>query len=366
MEDAARPGIATATLGGALVLTAGLLDAEPLYVPGIAFLALAMLAAGWVVLGARGVRIDRTVGARRVLEEEPVPVTITVTSPRPLPTGAVLDALLPGPAPLAAGRRAMRVRINVRFARRGRRVLEGPRVAIRDPFGLVTRVVSGAHPVELLVLPRTDPVLTPQGEGEGSAAARRGRPSIAAEVELDGLREHRPGTPASRIFWPALARRQPLMERRLRADSDTRPLVLLDPRGAAALDDEDAAVRAAASLAMHFAAQGGCALLIPGDRRPAVLEPGLANWPHVHARLAVVDGSMPPALAGLATRRGPLLYVAARRLTAPPRALAHAPGGGRILVVPGPIPGRHAAFTVAGCIGYELSDMRTPGAEAAA
>jgi hypothetical protein len=106
--------------------------------------------------------------------------------------------------------------------------------------------------------------------------------------------------------------------------------------------------------------------VIPGDRRPAVLDESLAGWPHLHARLALVDGTQAPALAGLATRRGPVIYVAARRVTRPPRALAHAPGGGRLLVVPGTLPGRRAAFAVAGCHGYEISGaaVRGPGAAA--
>lgn len=359
MAGSARPVVATAGLGAALVVTAGLLDAEPLYVPGIAFCLLALFAVGWVVLGSRGIVVRRTVAARRVLEGEPVAVEIAVTAPQPLPTGGVLDPLLPAPAPLATGRRRTRVRITVRFARRGARVLEAPRVVVRDPFGLVTRVSpAGGDPSELLVLPRLEPVLTPDGQGEGQAIGQRGRPSIAAEVDLDGLREYRPGSPASRIYWPSVARGAPLMERRLRADSDTRPLIVLDPRGAATLDDEDAAVRAAASLAHHLARRGGCVLLLPGDRRPIVLEPTLAGWPHAHARLALVDGSAAPALGAVQARRGPILYVAARRLALPPRALANAPGGGRILVVPCPIPGRLATFAVAGCTGYELSASR--------
>jgi hypothetical protein len=53
-----------------------------------------------------------------------------------------------------------------------------------------------------------------------------------------------------------------------------------------------------------------------------------------------------------------VLYVAARRGARPPRALAAAPGGGRLLVVPGSLAGRSATFTVAGCSGYELSAHR--------
>jgi uncharacterized protein (DUF58 family) len=167
------------------------------------------------------------------------------------------------------------------------------------------------------------------------------------------------------MYWPSLAKGGELLERRLRADSDTRPLVVLDPRGAEREEDLDAAVRATASLAVHLARGGGCALLVPGDRRPASVDPGLLGWTHLHARLALVDGATMPPLAGLAARRGPIVYVAARRLTRPPRALAHAPGGGRVLVVPGEIPGRRAAFSVARCLGYELSEARR-GAEVAA
>jgi uncharacterized protein (DUF58 family) len=364
VEETARPLLRTVALGVLLVLVAGLLDAEPLYVPGGALLVLSVGAAAWVLAGARGIRVTRTVGVTRAMEEATVPVEVRVSSPRPLPTGGVLDPLLPAPAPLATGRRLTRVRIDVRFARRGRKVLVPPRVAVRDPFGLLTRIVRGHVPApdEVLILPRVEPVRAPGTGGDASAALRLGRrSSVAAEIELDGLRQHRPGTPASRIFWPSLAKGGELLERRLRADSDTRPLVVLDPRGAASEDDLDAAVRAAASLAVHLAHEGGCALLIPGDRRPAAVDPGLAGWPNLHARLALVQGDTPPALAGVAARRGPILYVAARQLSRPPRALAHAPGGGRVLVVPGTLAGRRASFAVAGCSGYELSETRRPG-----
>ena len=53
-----------------------------------------------------------------------------------------------------------------------------------------------------------------------------------------------------------------------------------------------------------------------------------------------------------------MFYVAARVPARPPRALAHAPGGGRVLVVPGTMAGRRAVLTVAGCAGYELSAGR--------
>ena len=357
-----RGAISIGLLGAALVLTGALFDAEPLYVPGISFVVLATFCAVWVAVGAHGVTISRVVGARRALEEEPVPIEITVRSGRmTLPTGVIEDPLLPEPAPLTPGRKTTRIRINARFTRRGRKLLAGPRVIVRDPFGLAIRPGSGkADDAELLVLPRIEPVraIPPGGDGAGIAGAGRARPHIAAEVDLDGLRPLRQGTPASRIFWPSVARGAGMMERRLRAESDTRPLILLDPRGAAVEEDLDAAVRAAASLAVHLGRAGGCALLLPGERRPVTLEPTLGGWPHAHARLALIEGTMRPSLGALAGRRGPVLYVAARRMHRSPRALANAPGGGRILVVPGELAGRRPSFSVAGCHGYELSGAR--------
>jgi uncharacterized protein (DUF58 family) len=374
-----RPAAATALLGLILALTAATFDAEPLYVPGVGLILLAVGTAVWVTLGARGVRVARTVGAKRTLEEQPVHIDLVVSAGRiPLPSGIIEDELLPAPAALAGGRQRTEVRINARFARRGRKLLPPPRIVVADPFGLATRVVAADEPAEVLVLPRVEPVVTPPGDGDGSGlAARRGRPSIAAEVDLDGLRPYRPGAAASRIFWQGLARGSDLMERRLRADGDTRPLVVLDPRRPAREEDLDAAVRAAASLCVYLARAGGCALLLPGDRRPTALEPTLTGWPHLHVRLALVDARSGPNVAGLASRRGPLLYVAAYAAGRPPRALQHAVGGGRYLVVPGGDgvadgfanaprrAGRRVAFVVAGCTGYELSGARYHVAEVA-
>ena len=98
------------------------------------------------------------------------------------------------------------------------------------------------------MLPRTFPVAAPASGGEAMPAHARAALTAAAETEIDGLRPHREGSPASRIHWPAVARGAGLMERKLRSESDSRPLVVLDPRGRRAPEDLDAAVRAAGSL----------------------------------------------------------------------------------------------------------------------
>ena len=116
-----RPAATTALLGLVMILIAATFDAEPLYVPGIAFIVLAAGAAGWVALGARGVRVHRTVASRRTIEEQPVEITLSVSGGRlPVPSGLIEDDLLPAPATMAGGRRRTQLHNNARFARRGR------------------------------------------------------------------------------------------------------------------------------------------------------------------------------------------------------------------------------------------------------
>ena len=359
-----RPALATAALGLVLVLVAGTFDAEPLYVPGVAFLLLPAACVLWIGVTARGVRVTRRLAARRVMEEDPLEVVVEVASGRlPLSTGEIVDGLLTDGVPLNVGARTQRVRINARFARRGRRSLPPSAVLLRDPVGLAERTVTGRAADEVLVLPRVEEVRS-TGGGDEEGRRRHGRPAIAAEVELDGVREHRTGTPASRIYWPALARGAGLMERRLRAESDSTPLVLLDARGRSE-EALDAAARACASLAVALARAGGCAVLLPGDRRATALDATLSAWPHLHARLALVPLGGRPPLSGVAGRSGLVVYVAARAPGRTPQALDHAPAAGRVLVVPGELAGRRASFRVAGCTGYAIEPRGARGRRAA-
>lgn len=347
-----RSAFGCAGLGVLLLLVAGTFDAEPLYVTGSALGLLGLGAAAWIGVGGAGATVHRSVERRSVLEDETLTVRVEALAGRlPLPPGYIDEPLLDAPVPIAAGRRRARVRVEASFGRRGRRVLPPPTLVLRDPLGLAERTVRARGPDEVLVLPRTHPVRPIAGGGDASDARARAVLTAAAETEIDGLRPHREGSPASRIHWPAVARGAGLMERRMVAEADARPLVVLDPRGAAALDDADAAVRAAGSLVLHFARRSGCAVLLPGDRRPIVVGPDLGGWASLHVRLAVLDERQGPALGAAQNRRGLVVLVAARRLDRPPRGLARTPGG-LLLVVPGELPGRRAVVEVAGCRGY--------------
>ncbi len=347
-----RSAIGCAALGALLLVVAGTFDAEPLYVTGSALLLLGAGAAAWIGIGSHGATIRREIGVRSVMEEQPLQVRIIARSGSfTLPPGWIDEPLLPEPIRLPAGRREARVRIEVTFGRRGRRRLAPPALVLRDPFGLAQRVIAGPATDEVLVLPRTFPVNVTAGGGDATPAHARATLLAAAETEIDGLRPWRAGSPASRIHWPALARGHGLMERKLISEADSRPLVLLDPRAPASQEALDAAVRAAASLTVHFARRTGCSLLLPGDRRAAVIEHDLLAWPAAHVRLALLDEAAGPALSAAQNRRGLVVYVAARPVERAPRGLGRTPGG-CLVVVPGSLPNRRAVLEVAGCRAY--------------
>jgi len=351
-----RPALSTCLLALALGVTAALFDAEQLWVPAVALAVLAAGTSAWIAVGARGIQVQRSLGARRVMEDEPVSILLDVRAGRwPLPPARLVDPLLPEHAALRTGGRGGRIRIEARFGRRGRRRLALPRVVVADPLGLARREIS-ALPApgedEILILPRIEPIKPAAHGGDAARLARRGRPAMGAEVEMDGIRPLRDGTPASRIFWPAVARGAEPQERFLTAGGESNPLVVLDPRGAASEEQLDAAVRAAASLGRALALSGGCSVLLPGDRRPTDLGETLGGWAHLHARLAMVSPAGQPSLASVAHRQGAIIFVSAQVRSRLPAALGPSHGATRVLVVPGTLASRHAAFAVAGCSGY--------------
>jgi uncharacterized protein (DUF58 family) len=345
-----RPALGCGVLGILLLLVAGTFDAEPFYVTGSALALLGAGAAAWIGVGAYGATVHRTLERRSVIEEEPLALRVEAVAGKvPLPPGYLDEPLLHAPVPLKAGRRTSGLRIEATFARRGRRVLEPAALVLRDPLGLAERRIEGSAD-EVLVLPRVLPVQAAAAGGDSTGARSRALLTSAAETELDGLRPHPEGAPASRIHWPTVARGGALMERRLIAEADSRPIVIVDLRGGDR-DAQDAAARAAASLTVHFARRSGCALLLPGDRRAVVVDRDLGAWPAAHVRLALLDGAAGPALSAAQNRRGLVIFVSARVVDRPPRGVGRTPGG-VLLVVPGELAGRRAVLSVAGCQGY--------------
>ena len=362
-----RP-LATAALGLALCLAGGTFDTVSLYVPGLALTAIAVGSTAWVLLAAKGARIERQVGPHTVIEEEPYPLRIEVSSGLlPPPGGELVEPLLGWPVSIA-GRWSRRVRINVRFGRRGRRILEPGRLVIRDPLRLFSRELVDKGGEEVLVLPRIEPVTAPGGGGAG-AGEQGGRgidPGVMgrrldaslAELEIDGLRPYREGAPASRIHWPTVARRGEMLERRLVAELDAAPLIVMDPSTPSGEEELDKAVRAAASLCVHLAREGGCAVLLAGERRPIEIGHDMGAWPGIHVRLALVEPGPPPSSASLGPRGGAVIWVTGADLRRAPRALERLPAGARLLVSPTALPGVKPLFEVAGCTGCLVERLR--------
>jgi uncharacterized protein (DUF58 family) len=378
--------VAAAGLG--LILIAFLFAAAPLFVPGVAFAVLGAAAPAWVWISARGARTARRLSDERVIEDEPLEATIEISrGPLGLPGAEVYDPFTGSRTEVAGllstvlGVNSVSVKVHTRFPRRGLKTLDPPSLHVRDPLDLANvETVGGGAPQRLLVLPRTERVqwlMSDRGRrfrlADGNAASE-----AMAAVDVDGLRPYRPGTPASRIHWPAVARGAGLIERRLQADGDSRPMIVLDARGSGPPERLDAAVRAAASIALELARAGGCGLLLPGEQRATAIDRELISWPAAYARLAVVEGGSDapaPALKSYATRVGPMIYVAAESPGRLPGAANSASPGLTMLVVP--VPGLSAGrppgirgpmlatLDVSGCRGFLLGvgrEMERPRA----
>lgn len=374
-----RRAAAVAIAGLALVLVALMFDAAPLFVPGIALVVLGVATPAWVSLAAHGASIERQLNSDRVIEEEPIEATIEVRRGHMgLPGAAVLDPLAGEPVSirssmsLLAGGHSASVRIVACFARRGIRQVEPPSLIVGDALELARTVRLGTSPPqELLVLPRTERVRWTAGAGERFRRAAGAAPlEPVGTSEIDGLRPYRHGTPASRIHWPALARGAGLLERHLRTDSESRPLVVVDARCSGPIEHLDAAVRAAASLVLELGRRSGCGLLLPGQRRPLEVEPDLAAWPTAHARLALVDGGPDTRAPSLAPgmRSSQVFYVSASGLARLPAGLSAAGVRAAVVVIPKPLipsPVHDASFEVAGCAGFVVGVGRRPREHAA-
>jgi uncharacterized protein (DUF58 family) len=360
-----RRAAGVAAVGALLLVIALAFEAATLFVPAVALLLVAGATVVWIFLAGRCIRISRVLSADRVVEEQPVEAKILIEGLLGLPGAEIIDPLSSGKIAISSVRsRHIELRVLSRFSRRGRVTLPTPRLRLCDQLGLAESVTRGSGPSqELLVLPRTERVSWREAGGwpELHTSGAVVSPEPTGATELDGIRRYRPGTPASRIHWPALARGAGLLERRLLPDGESSPLVVLDARGAGPDSVLDAAVRAAASLTVELARREGCDLLLPGQRRPIHVARDLAAWPDAHVRLALVEGGpgVPAPVIGPGRRSGTVFYVAARAVREP--GLIGEGRMGVVLVLPHELSaGRSqpASFEVAGCTGYVIGATR--------
>jgi uncharacterized protein (DUF58 family) len=360
MSDPVRTGTATLWAGVGL-LVAGLFFGSPaVEVPGVALLALTFGLRTWVVRAARRLRLATVPGHSTAIEGEPYDVHIHIDGTGRLSPGGWIEH------PRLAGTRVElgmplppEAHFELRLERRGRHSLGAPTLVVADPLGQREARIEGEDRGRVLVLPRIEPVERPGRDGAGDGIAELGAleslldgtssaRSAGVDVDIDGLRPHRPGSPSSRIHWPTVARTGEMYERLLVANAEGGPLVVLDSSNPASAEALDCAVRAAASLCMTLARVSGCSLSVSGRDRPFVIDRGLRAWPAAHAALALVE----PARAAPITRSrrtDVAFWVTAAALASAP---ASGVGQTTFIVSPSP-PSTHApAFTVAGCTGW--------------
>jgi uncharacterized protein (DUF58 family) len=349
-------GVAFTAAGLGFGLTAAL-------VCGIGLLVMVTGAVAWVELSTRGGRLVRERGPGRIDERDPYPLRVRLIGTLlPPPGGELRDPLLG--RPMRVGPRWRReLRRDIWLDGPGRHHLGAALLVVGDPLGLWHRELSTTRSDDLVVLPRVEAVHWGAGgteaggrsAGSGSASEANSRGGLA-QFEVDGLRPYRDGSPASRIHWPAVARTGEMLERRLVAGGDPRPLVVFEPGGTADRAERERAMRATASLCVALARAGGCDLMLPGERRAVTIDSGLRTWPEAHTRIALADSG---AAVGASERlRGAVviwvtagrgLPTSARRLRA--GSLVVTPHGSR----------RSAVFRVAGCFAYPaLATERRP------
>ena len=337
---------------------------EPLLLPGIALLVIPIALTFWVWLSASGARVRRATPPGRVVEGAAFDLNLSLRSGL-LPLVATLaEPALARPVPVRRVRPRGEFELVLEgcLQRRGRQRLDPPNLHFTDPLGIVSRQVGGGEVSRVLVLPRVEPIISPGGDGGhslgplldgfGELARSAGRES-PAEPELDGLRPYRAGTSATRIHWPALARHDELLERRLIQPGAGGPLVALDPSAPRDSESLDRAVRATASLCLHLARRGGCELLLPGRSRRFPIGGGLEGWSRAHTELALIEADAgAPDAGGL--EAGAALFWVRAGAEAGAGVISAASARG-YLITPEALAGRPIAFTVAGCHAHPLA-----------
>lgn len=350
-------------IGALLLLAAVGLAAPALLLPGIALILLGAALGAWVALGGSGAGVVRAGVPARVGEGEPFEVVHRVSAGRLPLIGELVDPLLEAPVPLRGIRphRTTELRSQGVLRRRGRHRLPPPAIRIGDPLGIASRQIDDGRESPVLVLPRVEPVEFAPDDGPSSGRRRaaageladEGMRESAADPELEGLRPYRPGTRASRIYWPALARGGELQERHLSPASDSGPLIVLDSRDAPDADALDRAVRAAASMAAFLGGRGGCELMIGGDHRRWRVGGDPDSLLAARSALALVSGRDGAPRPGRLAFASTLVWISAGGSRPP---LGRRSGG--VLITPESQPGSELLLTVAGCSGYALPGTR--------
>jgi uncharacterized protein (DUF58 family) len=304
-------GLATGTLGLALLLVAALVGSVALFAFALGLLVLVAGCLAATAVGARRIVVERTVDQAEVVEGRPVTLRFKVDGPGALPVHAEVRG--EDGTWRRLGRASSR---RCTIERPGAHLVGPTDVRVRDDLGLFSSRSRGAgDPAVVLVLPAPAKVdLHRQARGADPGG----------DPEPDGLRPYSRGTPVARIHWPSVARGGEWQERRVISAPQGMPLVVVDLSGAPSEEAVDWTLRAAAGQIHGLARAGGCRVMLPGDRHPVAVENVVEGWPVMHRRLAGLRGAV--GTPTLTTPPG-AIHVRAAQAPAPNLAPGRLPAG---------------------------------------
>jgi uncharacterized protein (DUF58 family) len=328
-------------LTSAVLLVGALAFGVPaLLVPGAALAVALLTASGYVAVLGHRARLLRTPVEQSAVEGDRVVLTLRVAGRRALLRSG---EIAPAPGAPFRPRRWLEgddLRIVVTVGRRGSHEFAPSLLRVRDPFGLCEALVQ-SDPAHVLALPRCER-LQRSLLARLRADAAAGRRPAGAIGDVDGVRPAEAGVPAPRVHWPTVARTGALAERVIAPEFDRGPLVVLDTRGAVDAEREDAAVRAAASLTLALASEGGARLLVCDETAAWSIDERLAAWPRALERLASLRGGR--TIAWSVVESAPVvIWVAADHVARRPAGARRTPD---FIVTPGAGPG---IAVVGGC-----------------
>ncbi|MDN4163194.1 DUF58 domain-containing protein [Nocardioides abyssi] len=308
-------GRAFVAAGVTAVVCAIVLGQPALTRVGVLVLALPTVTALVLARSRYKLALVRTVAPQLVAAGQPARVDLTLTNEGRTPSGVLL---LEDHVPYVLGSRPRFVlegighgwrrhaAYQVRSDVRGRFEIGPMSVRVADPFGLVELGRSFRTTASLTVTPRTVPLPTiPLGGGWTGAGDNRPRAFATGSAEDVTVREYRRGDDLRRVHWRSSARTGELMVRREEQPWQSRATLFLDNRegahrGQGVASSLEAAVSAAASIAVHLSHRGFAVRLVTASGE----EPGSA-W---HQRDADVGtGPLLEALAVLQPVRTPRL-----------------------------------------------------------
>ncbi|HEU5035989.1 MAG TPA: DUF58 domain-containing protein [Nocardioides sp.] len=270
-------GRAFLAAGVTALVCAIVLDQPALGRVGILVVALPLITA-WVV-GRNRYRLAlvRTVTPQLVAAGQPARVTLSLTNEGRTPNGVLL---LEDQVPYVLGTRPrfvvegigtgwkQTVTYQVRSDVRGHFEIGPMTVRVTDPFGLVELGRAFRTTVPLTVTPRT--VVLPQiplGGAWTGSGDNRPRAFASGSAEDVTVREYRRGDDLRRVHWRSSAKVGELMVRREEQPWQSRATLFLDNRSSAhrghgIASSLEAAVSAAASIAVHLTHRGFAVRLV--------------------------------------------------------------------------------------------------------